>query len=456
MGKKSLSALLALTAAITAASCGSGTQQEDGQNRGETENTMSHVTLTIRHTQIKQSAKARLGILQDVLNQTERDNPQLKFQLEGIDEIINRDQKLKAEMATGSTPDIFEIFGGSDIKLYVKAGRLLDLTPIIHKLGIDGKFHSLDEFTVDGRVYGLPFGGYSEAVFYNKQIFRDLGLGIPVTWEQLMNVSEKIKQAGYSPFALSAKDPWLAGMMWNTIMDRYAGTDKLRLIVSGTAKWSDPDILAGFRAYAELVEKGYFPQDALGQEEKQQLKDLLSGKAAMLFTGTWDLAGLTGDEAGQYRHQIGYFSFPSVPGGKGDQGALNAGYSNGFGFSSDLSTEQQGMVERFIRNFFNENVQKRILLEDKTLPSMKLSDYTGIDPLISEVLQVAGNATRSFPAFDSIFSPRINAEIGIGLQQLIGGVKTAEQIVQRLQQLQDSEPAAADRDAQWENERGAE
>ncbi|MGN7456217.1 extracellular solute-binding protein [Paenibacillus pasadenensis] len=445
MGKKGLQALLALVLLLGPAGCfgggaGESANQAEG-GEGSAEGGASHVNLTIRHTQIKQSVKARLKILQDVLDETERQNPGLKFQLEGIDEIINRDQKLKAEMATGSTPDIFEVFGGSDLRLYVKAQRLLDLTPIIEELGIGQQFQSLEEFTVDGRVYGLPFGGYSEAIYYNKRIFRELGLAVPATWEQLMEACERIRQAGYSPFALSAKDPWLAGMMWNTIMDRHAGTDKLRAIASGKAKWTDPDVLAGFQAYAEIVDKRYFPADALSQEEKQQAKDLLTGKAAMLFTGTWDLAGLTDDNAGPYKNDIGYFSFPSVTGGKGDPGALNAGYSNGFGFSSSLSGDQRQMVKSFIRNYFNEQVQKRILLEDKTLPSMKLSDYAGIDPLISEVLQVVGNASRSFPAFDSIFSPRMNAEIGIGLQELIGQVKTPEQVAKDLQQLQESEPS---------------
>ncbi|MGU3470705.1 ABC transporter substrate-binding protein [Paenibacillus sp. D51F] len=396
------------------------------------------VTLTLRHTQIKESAKARLRILQDVVSETERQNPGLKFQLEGIDEIINRDQKLKAEMATGTTPDIFEIFGGSDVRLYVKAGRLLDLTPIIRELGIENQFQSLEEFTVDGKVYGLPFGGYSEALYYNKSIFKELGLGIPATWDELMQAADKIKKGGYTPFALSAKDPWIAGMMWNTIMDRYAGTDKLARIAAGTDKWTDPDMVASFRAYSEIVKAGYFPADALSQSDKQQAKDLLYGKAAMLFTGTWDLAALTGDNAGPYKNDLGYFSFPSIPGGAGDLHALNTGYSNGFGFSSTLSQDQIAMVTSFIRSYFNEANQKRILLEDKTLPSMKLSDFSGVDPLISEVLQVVGNAPSTFRAFDYYMPYKINTKVGIGLQELIGQIRSPEAVAAEIQAVQDN------------------
>ncbi|MCQ6559757.1 ABC transporter substrate-binding protein [Paenibacillus mendelii] len=120
----------------------------------------------------------RLQIFKDVVAKAEQENPGLKFELEGIDEVVNRDQKLKAEMAAGNPPDIFEVFGGADLNLYVKASRMLDLMPIIEELGLKDKFASLVEFTVDGKVYGLPFG-YSEGIFYNKKCSRNLGLPFP-------------------------------------------------------------------------------------------------------------------------------------------------------------------------------------------------------------------------------------------------------------------------------------
>ncbi|MFF2483968.1 ABC transporter substrate-binding protein [Paenibacillus sp. NPDC058071] len=394
------------------------------------------VTLSLRHTQIKETSKTRLAILEDVVMKTEEENLGLTFKLEGIDEIVNRDQKLKMEMAVGNPPDIFEVFGGADLNLYVKAGRMLDLTPIIEELGIRDKFVSLDEFTIDGKVYGLPFGGYSEAVFYNKRLFTQLNLSPPATWDELIKLADTLKEKGYTPFALAAKDGWVSGMMWNTIMERYVGIDAMNKLLTGEAKWTDPGFVKGFAAYADIANRGYFTPEALVLPYSDQGAEFLSGKAAMVFTGTWDVNGFTGEEAKGLIGQIGYFPFPSIEGGAGDQTSINASYSNGYGFSSNLDADQIEGVKKFIKNFYTEEVQKRTLFEDKLQPSMKLSDLSGVDPLTSEVLTVMANASSSWKAYDAIVQPSVGAEINFGLQELIGKVSTPEKVAAKIQAKQ--------------------
>lgn len=400
------------------------------------------ITLSLRHTQIKETSQTRLRVLEDVVAKTIEENKGLTIKMEGIDEIVNRDTKLKQEMVAGNPPDIFEVFGGADLKLYVKANRMLDLTPILKELGLTDKFASLDEFTIDGKVYGVPYGGYSEGVFYNKKIFSDLGLDIPETWEELMESAEVIKNAGYIPFGLAAKDAWVTGMMWNTIMERYVGIDAFNKLVTGETKWTDPVFIEGFKAYADLAKKDFFTRGALGLPYSAQGTQLLRGQAAMVFTGTWDANHFTSEDAGALKGQVGFFLFPAIAGGLGDQRSINASYSNGIGFSSNLSLEQVEIVKAFIANFFNEEVQKRALIEDKLLPSMKLTDLSDIDPLMNEVLTVMSQATSSWPAFDAIVQPSVTAEIGVGLQELIGHLSTAEKVAENIQAAQDKANSA--------------
>lgn len=433
--------VLAVLLAIMANAAACGTKEPHDSNDGE-EHEYREVTLSLRHTQIKETSQTRLRVLQDVVDKTMKENEGVTIKMEGIDEKFHRDTKLKQEMAAGNPPDIFEVFGGADLKLYVKADRMLDLTPILHELDLMDKFASLDEFTINNKVYGIPYGGYSEGIYYNKRIFAELGLGIPMTWDELMAAAEKIKQAGYVPFGLAAKDAWIAGMMWNTIMERYVGIDAFNKLITGETKWTDPLFLQGFEAYQEIVNRDYFPDGSLGIPDSALGSQLIRGQAAMVFTGTWDVNQFTGTNAGALNGQIGFFSFPSIEGGLGDQRSINASYSNGFGFSSNLSEDQVEIVKKFIANFFNEDVQKRALMEDKLLPSMKLSDLSGIDPLMNEVLTVMSQASSSWPAFDAIVQPTVTAEIGIGLQELIGGLSTPEQVAQKIQAVQDKANSA--------------
>jgi len=88
-------------------------------------------TVSLRHIQIGDAQKFRKAILDDVVAKTEAEIAGLKFELDGVEDQVNRFTKLPAEMAAANPPKIFDLFGGTgDALKYAKAERLLDLTPI--------------------------------------------------------------------------------------------------------------------------------------------------------------------------------------------------------------------------------------------------------------------------------------------------------------------------------------
>ncbi|SDD71032.1 raffinose/stachyose/melibiose transport system substrate-binding protein [Paenibacillus sp. UNCCL117] len=390
-------------------------------------------TVTLRHTQVKDQDRLRLQILEEVADRMESNVPGLKVELEGIEDKVNRFEKLPGEMAAGNPPEIFDLFGGSDTRKYVKAGRLLDLTPILEELGLEGAFNSLDEFTVNGHVYGLPIASFVEGVFYNKRIFRELGVSVPQTWEQLLDVAAKAKASGITPFALASSDAWVINMMLNTLWVRTAGPESVEGFVEGTRKWTDPDVLDGFRRYELLLNKGYLQADSLRSKYAAQHQKFRAGEAAMLFDGSWANASLLDSMQSRIIDDIGFFNFPAV-GGKGD-GLINGSHSNGYGFSSGVNDRERRAVTEFIKIMYSEEAQKRQLMESGILPSMKLTNMTGIHPIIGVLLEASKNKT--FPAFDSIVQAKVRETLETAMQELLGGKLTAEQVLERVQLVQE-------------------
>ncbi|WP_438449306.1 extracellular solute-binding protein [Gorillibacterium sp. sgz5001074] len=390
-------------------------------------------TISLRHVQVRDDAKQRLKMLEDVVKKTEAGVPGLKIELEGLEDKVHRFEKLPAEMAAGTPPKIFDLFGGTDTQKFVKAGRLLDLTPIITELGIKDKFFNLDEFTVDGKIYGLPMAGFVEGVFYNKKIFKDLGADVPKTWDDLLAVSDKAKAKGITPFALASADAWVINMMTNTMWVRTAGPDSVPGFVSGSKKWTDPDVLDAFKRYETLVKKGYFQEGNLGLKYAEQQNKFRNGEAAMLFDGSWSNSALVDPEKSKIANDVGFFNFPAM-GGKGD-GLINGSYSNGYGFSSNLNDREKTAVKEFIKQMYNEEMQKRQLKESGFLPAMKLTDLSGVNPIVGEILQAANN--KQFPAFDSILQAKAREALENGMQELLGGKTTAEKLMEKLQKAQD-------------------
>ncbi|ULL15066.1 extracellular solute-binding protein [Paenibacillus sp. H1-7] len=437
--KKKAAAGLALLLLVSSVAAGCGEQPKTntnpapGSNTGEKKPEAKAFTVSLRHTQVRDDAKLRLKLLEDVAKKMEANVPGLKVELEGVEDKVNRFEKLPAEMAAGTPPKIFDLFGGTDTQKYVKANRLLDLTPILSELGLKDKFFNLDEFMVDGKVYGLPTAGFVEGVFYNKKIFKELGVEVPKTWDEFLAVSEKAKAKQITPLALASADGWVINMMMNTLWVRTAGADSVAGFLSGSKKWTDPDVLDAFKRYETLVKKGYFQEGNLGLKYAEQQNKFRIGEAAMLFDGSWANSAVVDPEKSKIPNDVGFFNFPGV-GGKGD-GLINGSYSNGYGFSAALNDSELKAVKEFIKLMYSEEMQKRQLKESGFLPAMKLSDLSGVNPIVGEILNAAN--AKQFPAFDSVVQAKVREALEAGMQELLGGKSTAEKVTEKVQKAQD-------------------
>ncbi|ANE46946.1 sugar ABC transporter substrate-binding protein [Paenibacillus swuensis] len=460
--KKNLLMLLVLFLAcsVVLAGCGNGNNGENAKNtntanepkaeepkteepKAEEPAAVEPFTVSLRHIQIGDAQKNRKAILDDVVKKTEEEVPGLKFELDGVEDSVNRFTKLPAEMAAGNPPKIFDLFGGAgDALKFAKAGRLLDLTPIIEELGIKDKFLNLNQFTLDGKVYGLPIGGSSEGFYYNQAMFEKYGLKVPTTWAELETAAETLKKNNITPFASGSKAAWVPNMLVNTLIGRYAGPESIDGFAQGTAKWNSPEVVAAYAKYEEWVKKGYFTKGELGKEYADQMNEFVQGKAGMLFDGSWR-SSVFKDEAQAFAltNKTGYFAMPAVDGGKGDQTFINGNYSNGYGFSADLKENELTAVKAFIKNLFNEEMQLRGLLEDGLLPSIQLSDAAmgqATDPIVKQVLDTYKNAKGAFSHFDSTIQSDVYKETEAELQKLIAGKTTAQKVGDAIQKAQDA------------------
>ena len=72
----------------------------------------------------------------------------------------------------------------------------------------------------DGRIYVLPTTLTGTAIFYNKDVFQKVGVSVPETWEQFIEVQKKIKAAGIIPFAFHmAGNPYQANWALRSLQD---------------------------------------------------------------------------------------------------------------------------------------------------------------------------------------------------------------------------------------------
>ena len=103
---------------------------------------------------------------------------------------------LKTRMAKNDMPDIVAMGGDNNYTEVEGAGMLLDL-------GDQDYIKDVQEAYIDmvydvnkdkeETIYGVPFATNASGVIYNTEKFEELGLEVPKTWDEFIDILQKIK-----------------------------------------------------------------------------------------------------------------------------------------------------------------------------------------------------------------------------------------------------------------------
>ena len=98
---------------------------------------------------------------------------------------------LTMAMGSHTEPDLILGMGTAMVSEYAMRNSLLDLSQFEDFSEIQERFYdeSFVPLEYDGKYYGLPETVNFRAVFYRTDIFRELGLEVPDTWDELYNTT---------------------------------------------------------------------------------------------------------------------------------------------------------------------------------------------------------------------------------------------------------------------------
>lgn len=245
--------------------------------------------------------------LQEMVGDFEKENPNIKVKFTSVPD---SGTVLKTRMANKEAPDVINIYPqNADFKEYAADGRFLELTD---KAGLSHlKEGAAKTYAVNDKIYSLPLNANAYGIYYNKDMFKKLGLKVPKTYAEFKEVVATIKKAGKaSPFALSLNDPWsLNGyhqLAWVTVAGGFDAAEDL-LIRSNKGA-----IDANQQATKDVTERlallsGNAQKGANGAKYADAVAAFASGQALMLPQGTW-AAAVINEQKPDFKY--GMFTFP--------------------------------------------------------------------------------------------------------------------------------------------------
>lgn len=136
----------------------------------------------------------------DVFAEFEAANPGVRIVHEQLDWSNGLD-KITVAIAARSGPDVIEL-GSTWMPQFMGANALAP----INISSIEDDMTGLDSVTKDGKVYGIPWFGTSNVIYYNTDLFEQAGITkVPTTWAEFQEASEKIAALGPDMYGYSLK-----------------------------------------------------------------------------------------------------------------------------------------------------------------------------------------------------------------------------------------------------------
>ena len=201
-------------------------------------------------------------------------------------------------------PDVL-ILGNDQLTKFAKDGKLLELDGMIAEKDyhqetlIPGLVDYMKQLG-DGKVYGLSPSFYSQAIFYNKDLFAKYGIPLPqdkMSWEQLFQLAQRFPTDG-------AKDKRVYGLNLGYNTDAYqlgstiGASQNLAMFnaSSGQVTVNTPSWKKVFQTAVDALKSGsLYVEDPNGNSgsttyEDYMLRDpFLAGRLAMKFESTYML-----------------------------------------------------------------------------------------------------------------------------------------------------------------------
>lgn len=292
---------------------------------------------------------------------------------------------LSASLSGGSGPDVFQGRAYGGLATFADSGFLEPLEQWMPELKNYSATALLGATSpTDGKIYGSPAVSQTVFMFYNKAIYKELGLSIPKTWNELIANFEAAEKAGYIGLGNGAKDGWtLETMLGGMGAGFYGGTEFYNAVVKGDKNFQDPAFITMVGKMKSLTK--YMPDMYMGIGYEDMRSNFINELSPHLIAGSY--------EAAFFRSQNPDLDFDifAVPGEKASDPAYVSVYAD-MNFAMNANSTKKDASIKFLKFLSSKEFGKAMVTDMKMVTSVPGVDASA-DPFIARVLELQKNAT---------------------------------------------------------------
>ncbi|MDO8580820.1 MAG: extracellular solute-binding protein, partial [Candidatus Omnitrophota bacterium] len=353
-------------------------------------------------------------------------------------------QKIIAAAQSRILPDIYGILDKKEIfASFIESGYVTDLTEEFKKdngawenalfaKAVDvNRFAEGNIYHIKPGIYGVPVDVTNIQMLYNKKLLERAGIkSPPKTFNEFLTAIDALKRVGISGLVSGWGELWLADCFASNYAFNIMGEQKVMDTYQGKVPYTDPDWIKVFDVFRILSERGAFAEGIVTKPNKFAEQDFALGRAAFGFNGSWSV-NVYHDMNPDLRYGV---MLPppinpnrpmSIWGGGGSSFVVN-----------NISKKKQKAID-FLRWLTATEQQAFLSTETRNLPSNREA-LTSIPSVLAEYAQ--GMDYTTHPTIWTYNEHSLVIEkFDKGLQSIIIGEKTPQQVAREVQEIKERE-----------------
>ena len=370
----------------------------------------------------------------------------VRFELYAPSELYS--QKIRGAAQTDTLPDIFGVLGESrDFASLVKAGFIAELTPAMEaqdaawRSRFFPKALEMNSFTAGNAsgvapgIYGVPIDVTTIQLVYNKRLFERAGLDadrFPRTWEAWLEAGRRLKAAGITGFVSGWGETWLLDCFASNYAWNLMGREKVLATLRGEVPYTDPDWIRVLALFKELRDAGFLYDGLVTMVNKRAEQVFANEGAAVAFNGSWCVNVYHGMNPSL---EYGVALPPQLS----DEHPMVIWGGAGSSFMVNARTPRRAEAIHFLQ-WLTDLPQQRFLVEaTRNLPSTRAAAET-IPPALVPFATAVDRAVHPslLPVQEA---PAVVEAWGKGIQSILTGEQTPEQVARAVQEVKERELA---------------
>lgn len=414
--------LLPVILILSVSGCGSDNTGTDGASPAPGDPQAESPVQTIRLATTFTGEDPYTNVWQQVLKDFAQTQPGIKVVDEAV--VAGGDAfkiKINTDFASGNEPDVTYGFNGALGKSLVDSGKVIAWDDVLRAdpaWASTFKPDTLESCKYEGKLYALPFVGFFEGMWVNKDVFRKSGLQIPRTYDDIVESIPVFRKNGITPIVCAFSDE--PHYIIETFLLSMGGKE-------GHSNPFDPSWAGALKLIKDLYDLHAFTDDALTIKQGACAELFADKKAAMFISGSWSRGSFKDTE------NTAVIPLPLVPGGKADPTDIIRGAGTGWYLAGGLNEKKDGAGMTFIKYMTQPDVVSKFVAVSG-VPCINI-EVEARTPMDQSSIDLMNNAHSISGAVGDTLGQEVFGSIWHGLTYIVTGRKTPEQVLEEAKKL---------------------